>query len=60
LGEFFPRNFFTNTSLLGLSPLFDLTKCPIWGGYGGGRGSISEGDPHAINGGGTILSVITY
>jgi len=45
---------------LGLSPLFDLTKCPIWGGYGGGRGSISEGDPHAINGGGAILSVITY
>ena len=55
----FSRIFFTNTLQKGLSPLFRVSKCHIWGAYGGGEGYIPQIGGYAINEGGNYkLSTI--
>jgi hypothetical protein len=43
-GEFFPKIFleiFYEYVTCGIDPPFYLSKCHIWGGYGGGEGVVS-------------------
>ena len=50
--NFFPKifpEFFFEYFIHAIEPPFGVTKCHIWGGYGGGEGSICQ-DPH-IGGG---------
>ena len=41
----FFQNFFYQYFIHAIEPPFYLSKCHIWGGYGGGEGYICQ-DPH--------------
>jgi hypothetical protein len=43
----FFQNFFYEYFTRGIEPPFWVSKCHIWGGYGGGEGVVSIGPPHA-------------
>jgi len=43
----FFQNFFHEYTIERIEPPYGLSKCHIWGGYGGGRGSYWAIAPHA-------------
>jgi hypothetical protein len=44
--KIFPENFHEYVTC-GIEPPFGVSKCHIWGGYGGGEGVLSDIAPHA-------------
>ena len=59
-GEFFPKFFpeiFYEYVTCGIDPPNYLSKCHIWGGYGGGRGTFEGSPHHATIQGGTYCHV---
>ena len=54
--RFFPKIFpeiFYEYLIKGIEPPPEVSKCHIWGGYGGGEGVICGEDPHAKMRGGS-------
>jgi hypothetical protein len=44
--KFFLENFYEYVTCR-IEPPFGVSKCHIWGGYGGGEGVLSDIGPHA-------------
>jgi len=64
--NFFPKifpEFFYEYFVKGIEPPYGLSKCHIWGGYGGGEGVISPMVGYAKDGEGSIklsTDIVSY